>query len=207
MQEKENSTKSILLIIALIVIIILLGVIIYMLINNKKTNNDINSQSKTTTTTTTQKVSDEDEKVKKTIEKFLEVDCALHTDNILDCLNLGFDESKQIYDEATEMVITNVKYDDFKNAMLNYVTEEYFKKETDGYIVKDKSGYVRKSQGGGECYISKINNITKIGNLSYNVNITETSDVDDSINNNTTQKFTFKEYNNKLVVDTYSGRE
>lgn len=178
-----------------------------MLVNNKKANNDINSQSKTTTTTTTQKVSDEDEKVKKTIEKFLEVDCALHTDNILDYLNLGFDESKQIYDEATEMVITNVKYDDFKNAMLNYVTEEYFKKETDGYIVKDKSGYVRKSQGGGECYISKINNITKIGNLSYNVNITETSDVDDSINNNTTQKFTFKEYNNKLIVDTYSGRE
>ena len=40
-----------------------------------------------------------------------------------------------------------------------------------------------------------------------NNNITETSDVDDSINNNTTQKFTFKEYNNKLVVDTYSGRE
>ena len=207
MQEKENSTKSILLIIALIVIIILLGVIIYILVNNKKANNDINSQSKTTTTTTTQKVSDEDEKVKKTIEKFLEVDCALHTDYILDYLNLGFDESKQIYDEATEMVITNVKYDDFKNAMLNYVTEEYFKKETDGFIVKDKSGYVRKSQGGGECYISKINNITKIGNLRYNVNITETSDVDDSINNNTTQKFTFKEYNNKLVVDTYSGRE
>lgn len=206
MEEKENSTKSILLIIALIIIIILLGVIIYMLVNNKKANNDINSQSKTTTTTT-QKVSDEDEKVKKTIEKFLEVDCALHTDYILDYLNLGFDESKQIYDEATEMVITNVKYDDFKNAMLNYVTEEYFKKETDGYIVKDKSGYVRKSQGGGECYISKINNITKIGNLSYNVNITETSDVNDSINNNTTQKFTFKEYNNKLVVDTYSGRE
>lgn len=205
MEEKENSTKSILLIIALIIIIILLGVIIYMLVNNKKANNDINSQSKTTTTT--QKVSDEDEKVKKTIEKFLEVDCALHTDYILDYLNLGFDESKQIYDEATEMVITNVKYDDFKNAMLNYVTEEYFKKETDGYIVKDKSGYVRKSQGGGECYISKINNITKTGNLSYNVNITETSDVDDSINNNTTQKFTFKEYNNKLVVDTYSGRE
>lgn len=178
-----------------------------MLINNKKANNDINSQSKTTTTTTTQKVSDENEKVKKTIEKFLEVDCVLHTDYILDYLNLGFDESKQIYDEATEMVITNVKYDDFKNAMLNYVTKEYFKKETDGYIVKDKSGYVRKSQGGGECYISKINNITKTGNLSYNVNITETSDVDDSINNNTTQKFTFKEYNNKLIVDTYSGRE
>ncbi|UKI58873.1 MAG: hypothetical protein L6V81_05895 [Clostridium sp.] len=47
-------------------------------------------KSKTTTTTTTQKVSDEDEKVKKTIEKFLEVDCALHTDYILDYLNLGF---------------------------------------------------------------------------------------------------------------------
>lgn len=207
MEEKENSTKSTLLIITLIIIIILLGITIYMLVNNKKTNNDINSQSKTTTTTTTQKVSDKDEKVKKTIEKFLEIDCNIHSDGILDYLNLGFDESKQIYDEATEMVITNVKYDDFKNAMLNYVTEEYFKKETDGFIVKDKSGYVRKSQGGGECYISKINNITKIGNLSYNVNITETSDVDDSINNNTTQKFTFKEYNNKLVVDTYSGRE
>lgn len=207
MEEKENSTKSTLLIIALIIIIILLGVIIYMLVNNKKINNDINNQSKTTTTTTTQKVNDEDEKVKKTIEKFLEVDCALHTDGILDYLNLGFDESKQIYDEKTIMVITNVKYDDFKNAMLNYVTEEYFKKETDGRFIKDKSGYVRKGQGGGDCYISTINSITKTGNLSYDVNITETSDIDDSININSIQKFTFKEYNNKLVVDSYSRRD
>lgn len=202
MQEKENSTKSTLLIIALIIIIILLGVIIYMLVNNKKANNDINSQSKTTTT---EKINNTDD-IKKTIEKFLEIDCALHTDSILEYLNIGYDESKGKYDESTEMVITNIKYDDFKNAMLNYMTEEYFKKETSNYI-KDSDGYVRKSQGGGECYISKINNITKTGNLSYSVNITETSDVDDSINNNTTQKFTFKEYNNKLVIDTYSGRE
>lgn len=204
MEEKENSTKSILLIIALIVIIILLGVIIYMLVNNKKTNNDIDNQSKTTTTT--QKVSNEDDNIKNIIEKFLELDCNLHTDGILDYLNLGFDENKQTYDEATEMVITNVKYDYFKNAMLNYVTEEYFKKETDGYIVKDKSGYVRKSQGGGNCYISTINSIAKTGNLSYDVNITRTTDYNDE-SYTETEKFTFKEYNNKLVVDTYSGRE
>lgn len=204
MEEKENSTKSILLIIALIVIIILLGVIIYMLVNNKKANNDIDNKSKTTTTT--QKVSNEDDNIKNIIEKFLEIDCNLHTDGILDYLNLGFDESKQTYDEATEMVITNVKYDDFKNAMLNYVTEEYFKKETDGYVVKDKSGYVRKSQGGGNCYISTINSITKTGNLSYDVNITRTTDYNDE-SYTETEKFTFKEYNNKLVVDTYSGRE
>lgn len=204
MEEKENSTKSILLIIALIVIIILLGVIIYMLVNNKKANNDIDNQSKTTTTT--QKVSNEDDNIKNIIEKFLEIDCNLHTDGILDYLNLGFDESKQIYDEATETVITNVKYDDFKNAMLNYVTEEYFKKETDGHIVKDKSGYVRKSQGGGNCYISTINSITKTGNLSYDVNITRTTDYNDE-SYTETEKFAFKEYNNKLVVDTYSGRK
>lgn len=207
MEEKENSTKSILLIIALIVIIILLVVIIYMLVNNKKANNDIDNQSKTTTTTTTtQKVSNEDDNIKNTIEKFLDIDCNLHTDGILDYLNLGFDESKQIYDEATEMVITNVKYDDFKNAMLNYVTEEYFKKETDGRFIKDKSGYVRESQGGGECYISTINSITKTGNLSYDVNITRTTDYNDE-SYTETEKFAFKEYNNKLVVDSYSGRD
>ena len=206
MEEKENSTKSTLLIIALIIIIILLGIIIYMLVNNKKTNNDINSQSKTTTTTTTQKVSDKDEKVKKTIEKFLEIDCNIHSEGILDYLNLGFDESKQIYDEATEMVITNVKYDDFKNAMLNYVTEEYFKKETDGFIVKDKSGYVRKGQGGGnECQTPTINSITKTGNLSYTANYTMPTDSGKSYTE--TEKFTFKEYNNKLVVDSYSRRD
>lgn len=207
MEEKENSTKSTLLIIALIIIIILLGVIIYMLVNNKKINNDINNQSKTTTTTTTtQKVSDENEKIKKTIEKFLEIDCALHTDGILQYLNIGYDESNEKYDEATEMVITNVKYNDFKNAMLNYVTEEYFKKETDGRFIKDKSGYLRKSQGGGECYISTINSITKTGNLSYDVNITNTTDYNDE-SYTETEKFTFKEYNNKLVVDSYSGRD
>lgn len=207
MEEKENSAKPILLIIALIVIIILLGVIIYMLVNNKKANNDIDNQSKTTTTTTTtQKVSNEDDNIKNTIKKFLEIDCNLHTDGILDYLNLGFDESKQIYDEATEMVITNVKYDDFKNAMLNYVTEEYFKKETDGRFIKDKSGYVRKSQGGGnECQVPTINSITKTGNLSYTANYTMPTDSGESYTE--TEKFAFKEYNNKLVVDTYSGRE
>ena len=72
---------------------------------------------------------------------------------------------------------------DFKNTMLNYV---------------------RKSQDGTN---SKINSITKTGNLSYDVNITETSDIQDDTNINITQKFTFKEYNNKLVVDTYSKRD
>lgn len=92
MEEKENSIKLILLIIAFYLTIRKLIMILI-----------------TTTTVTTQKVSDEDEKVKKTIEKFLEIDCVLHTDYILDYLNLGFDESKQIYDGAIKMVITNVK--------------------------------------------------------------------------------------------------
>lgn len=103
-------------------------------------------------------------------------------------LNIGYDESKEKYDEATKMVITNVKYDDFKNTMLNYVIEEF---------IKDKSDYVRKSQGGVNYYISTINNITKTGNLSYDVNI----------NINSIQKFTFKEYNNRLVIDSYLKRD
>lgn len=198
MKEKKKTTiMTILLVIALIIIIVL-GITIFKLNNENKSNN------KQTTTKNINDNEPSEEELRKIISEFLIIDGEGHTDGILNYLNIGYDESKEVYDEKSDLVITNVKYDDFKNKMLNYMTEDYFNKEYGEKYIKDENGYIRKGQGGGEYPEYKINKITKNENLSYTVDVTATDYNDES--NDETYEFTFKKYNNKLVVDTFKER-
>lgn len=201
-EKKKTTILTILLVIALIVIIFL-GVIIFKFNNESKNNNNSNNNK---LTTTTKNITNEptEEELRKIISEFLIIDGKGHTDSILNYLNIGYDESKEVYDEKSDLIITNVKYDDFKNKMLNYMTKDYFNKEYGDKYIKDENGYIRKGQGGGEYPEYKINKITKIKDLSYTVDVTATDYNDKSINE--IYEFTFKKYNNKLVVDTYKER-
>ena len=105
-----------------------MGVIIFKFNNESKNNNNSNNNK---LTTTTKNITNEptEEELRKIISEFLIIDGKGHTDSILNYLNIGYDESKEVYDEKSDFIITNVKYDDFKNKMLNYMTEDYFNKE------------------------------------------------------------------------------
>lgn len=148
------------------------------------------------------------EDVTKIFKRFLDMDSMAHVDGILGYLNIGYDESKDSFDETTEMVTTNVKYNDYKSTMLNYVSENFFEKEYTKNIgiSKNKNGMLIKSQGGGDYPDIEIVNITKTNDLSYEAKIKTSYSYNDEISNET-YKFTLKEYNGKLVIDTFSERQ
>ncbi len=147
------------------------------------------------------------EDVTKIFKRFLAMDSMAHVDGILGYLNIGYDESKDSYDETTEMVTTNVKYNDYKSAMLNYVSENFFEKEyTENIgISKNKNSMLIKSQGGGDYPDIEILNVTKTNDLSYEAEIKTSYSYNDETSNET-YKFTLKEYNGKLVIDAFSER-
>lgn len=148
------------------------------------------------------------EDVTKIFKRFLDMDSMAHVDGILGYLNIGYDESKDSFDETTEMVTTNVKYDDYKSVMLNYVSESFFEKEYTKNIgiSKNKNGMLIKSQGGGDYPDIEILKVSKTKDLSYEAEIKTSYSYNDETSNET-YKFTLKEYNGKLVIDTFSERQ
>lgn len=160
------------------------------------------SGSKTTQYETKEPTIDE---ITSIYEKYLKIDCESHTDGILNFLNIGYDENKDKFDSNLEMVTTNVNFIEYKNAMLNYVSENLFTKEyTENIgIFENKNGKIVKGQGGGECPNIKINKITKTGTLAYTADVIENFNEE---NANKTYKFTLKNYNGKLVIDTNTNK-
>ena len=233
MKEKEPikvSLSTFFLIIAIMVIIVM-GYFMYQFYNEKviatKESAELKTQvnnlqgkidniedtinSNTSTENSNIPVSNEtssftNEQVKKALTDYLELRSYAGCDALLENLKekgkLNYDSSKDTsLDDGT--VITSVKFSDYKNAMLNYVSESEFEKNwiSTIHFNENSNGYLTKVQGGGGLRVYTINNIIKTSDSTYSAKTTATLvDLDDNAKENEDFTFGIKSYNGNCVI-------
>ncbi len=149
-----------------------------------------------------------DEQVRKTLSDFLELRAHANCDSLLENLTekgkLNYEPSKDKYLEDGT-IITTIKFSEYKEAMLNYVSEFEFEKNwnTTLYFNKSDDGYLIKTQGGGGLNVYTIIDIIKNDDINYIANTSYvTEDGTKSIEN---FSFTVKSYNGNCVIDSINN--
>ena len=148
-----------------------------------------------------------DEQVKVTLSNYLELMAIQDGQSILQLLaengKLKYNSSNdKIADNG--IVSTNVKFSDYKNAMLNYVSETEFEKNWNSKWFKENTeGYITTVQGGGAVPVYTIKKIHKIDKLNYTAQtsyITDESEPTPSYDKNFS--FIIASYNGICVIDS-----
>ncbi|MBR3134420.1 MAG: hypothetical protein IKG56_03070 [Clostridia bacterium] len=173
-KEKNGSGIVLVILTFAIMLVITVSIVIYFIINYKidqvgEKYNTIDNTAINENTINEEELPD-NEDVKKAISDFLELSNASSNGYLLETLTqkglLRYDSSKDIILD-NERATTNVKFSDYKKAMLNFVTETEFEIDwkNDHFSIanfeEDSNGYVIKKtykRGDGN-YIYTINNI------------------------------------------------
>ena len=178
-------------------------------LNDKISNtSNTNEVSNSNNTTTSSEASFTDAEIKTSLSKFLEMDARSGCDSLLEYLSeqglLGnIPYASTVSDNG--VVTTNVKFSDYKKAMLNYVSEDYFNKgwTSPQNFYENDEGYLVKVQGGGGLVEYTINSISKIDDTTYLANTTaKLVDLDDSTESRMFN-FSVSSYNGKCVIDSF----
>lgn len=175
--------------------------------NISETINSNTSVENTNTATTNNNTSFTDEQVKTALSNYLELQAYASCSGLLTNLEekgkLTYDSSKEtILDDGT--IVTSIKFSDYKNAMLNYVSENEFEKNWTStlHFNENSNGYLTQVQGGGGLCVYTINSITKINDSTYFAKTTATLvDLDDS-KEDENFTFTIKSYKGNCVIDS-----
>lgn len=166
---------------------------------NNETENNINNNSTTESLANTASFTDSE--VKKSLEEYLNLMGYKHGSklSILVPLNLMNEESIANLEESGEAEVnTGVKYDKFKNQILNYISNNCFDNTfNDDYINKNGTLYVKNEDGSGDSY--KVKSISKISDNSYKAEI-ENDAYDEVITDTINFKIT-NNSNGKCVID------
>ena len=167
-------------------------------LDENTTANNINNNNST---------SFKDEQVETALANYLELKahagCDILLENLKEKGKLDYDSSKDnILNDS--MVVTSIKFSDYKNAMLNYVSESAFEKNwTSSLHFKENSnGYLTKVQGGGGLCVYTVNSITKIDNSTYSAKTTATLVDLDNSKEDENFTFTVTSYKNNCVIDS-----
>ena len=160
--------------------------------------NDINNSSN---------ISFTEEQVKTALANYLELQAHAGCASLLECLtekvDLNYDATKDKISNKDGMHITNIKFDDYKKAMLKYVSENEFEKNwtSSQYIAKNDDGYLLRPEGGGGLRVYTIKNISKTNDTTYSA---KTSSVveDNEYYEENSYTFTIKPYNGICVIDS-----
>ena len=164
------------------------------------------NNSSTTTTNTNDAMLFTDAQVKTALSNYLELqshaDCGSPLDYLAEKGNLNYDASKNTFNNGA--ITTSVKFSDYKNAMLNYVSESEFEKNWTSveYLSVNSNGYITIGQMGGGSRKYTINSITKIGDLNYSAKVTSTIEDDNSTKEDKIFNFTIKSSNGNCVIDS-----
>lgn len=111
-----------------------------------------------------------------------------------DIKNFGVDTDSEGF------VKTNIKYSDYKEAMLNYVSESWFNEKFTA-LYREKSGYLYYYNGGATGIQTKVEKIGKYSDGAYNATV---YNID--FDGNKTDIYNIKfnvEYNEKYVISYY----
>jgi len=143
-----------------------------------------------------------DETVKEVLQKYM--DLCTSKDASPDTLlsKLGFNVIRNNNEEIKYIddgyyIKTDVKYSDYKNTMLNYVTEEIFNNEfTEGF--KNENGYVWYFNGGASGTKIEVKKVLKIKDNEYKAEMYFEEE-----NSSFKVKFSVGDYNGKCVIADY----
>lgn len=166
--------------------------------NETTTNNDNNSKSFA------------DEQVKTALANYLELQAHAGVCDLLDNLTekgkLNYDSSKDKTKDNGE-IVTTVKFSDYKNAMLNYVSEKEFEKTwtSKQYININSNGFLTKPEGGGGLRVYTIKSITKNSDSTYTAKVTSVVD-DNEFFEEDEYDFSIISYNGKCVIDSINKK-
>lgn len=114
--------------------------------------------------------------IKSQLQKCLDLESAKtnSTDSVFERLGLKTSSYEEKATEGTGFRTTNIDYDEFEEAMLQYMTKECFEEKW-GQIFKDVDGFVGYTLMGGSGEIYTVNSITKT-DTGYTADITSSSD-------------------------------
>lgn len=202
MEEKKVTKISLttFLVILAIIALIVICIIIFIINKTKTIQNQKTSTLQPQANNLNSTITFSDEQVKATLSSYLELRAHANCDTLLECLTkkgkLNYDSSKDtINDDGT--IVTSIKFSDYKNAMLNYVSESEFNKNwTDKqYFGQNSNGYLTSVQGGGGLREYTIKSISKTNDNTYTAKTS--SVVEDGEY--------YEENNYTFVVTTYNG--
>lgn len=176
---------------------------------NDTLNNNTNNTNANTNTNTNVSVELKDEDVKKAISDYLELYASANCGTPLDVLKekgkINYDPSKYDINTNTGEIITNLKFSDYKNAMLNFVSEAEFERNWTSKInLKENSnGYLTYLQGGGGLRVYTIKSVSKINDTTFSA---KTSSVVDNNEFYEEKEYTFtvKTNNGVCVIDSFN---
>lgn len=199
-KKLKISLSTFLLLLAILVII---AMSYYIYIEKIKYNKEIAELEANATNSTTFT----DEQVKTALSDFLELRAYANCDSLLERLKskgkLKYNPSKDtILDDGK--VITSIKFLDYKNAMLNYVSESEFEKNwhSTREFNENSEGYLTKVQGGGGLCEYTVDSISKKDDATYFAKTTVTFVDMDNSKENENYIFTVKSYGDKCVIDS-----
>ena len=176
-------------------------------INPNKANENTNNS----TSNSTNNVSFTEEQVKKAISDYLELyanaNCGIPLDTLKEKGKINYDSSKSTINPNNGEVTTNVKFSDYKKAMLNYVTESEFEKNWTSkiHLKEDSNGYFVHGQLGGALIGYTVNSINKINDSTYGSKVTAMLEHDTSTKTNEEYTFTVKSYNGNCVINSMNS--
>ena len=165
-----------------------------------------NSELDTNNTSTDGNMSFTDEQIKIALSNYLELHGHAGCSSLIDFLGekgkINYDYSKDtVLDDGK--IITSVKFSDYKNAMLEYVSENEFEKNWHKtiHLEEDRNGYLTKLEGGGGLRVYTIKDISKTNDTTYSAKASSAVDNNEYYEENSLT-FTIKSYNGKCVIDS-----
>ena len=164
--------------------------------SNESSNTTSNSNSNENTTS---KFSEKE--IKDVLQMCLNLESAKTNGpgTILDTLGLSKDSSYQNSENSakkTGFMKTSIKFSDFKEAMLKYMTEECYQKQWSD-LYENEDGYLCYANVGATGVAYKVNSIKKLEN-GYTASVTASSEGPDS---ELTVKFNID--SNKSIIKSY----
>lgn len=148
-------------------------------ISNTINSNNSNEDNNETNTSDNNSISFTDEQVKTALSNYLELrahmNCNALLNNLTEKGTLNYDDSKDIdtiIDGTYGHYITNIKYSDYRNAMLKYVSKSEFERNWNSYYSEDSNGNLIAGDGGGGLRVYTIKSITKSNDSTYSAKVT-----------------------------------
>ena len=213
MNKESKNIKLSTVIVIITIILIATAVIAVLLYNKKINNNNLNENNQNSISKTENKISESE--IKDLLNNYLNIIGLMQGSPYSVLEEMKKVTGKDIKPEADveavtidgeSLLPTNIKYSEFKEFMLNYMTEELFNSDFEKvYVNKDGELYCKNIGATGlEYEISSIEKVNE-SNTKYKAQINTVysdTDKDEGIT-----FFEIKEVNNKFVISdiTYPG--
>ena len=145
------------------------------------------------------------EDLSESIQRYLDLVAAKQAETHSIIILLGLTNEYKDYEivereNGEEYQKTDIKYSDFENAILNFMTKKLYEKEFSKLYEKDEDGYLLIKSVESNAYSIKVLDVEKISDNNYNVK-TKWYGLDDEEGTDINWKVKTETHNGKYVID------